>query len=124
VVTAATKKTFERYEARTQVLPIEVSGLLTQPDRNIQVPFLVWDVSESGIGLWTSRALNPGTSVIVTVGHPYLLVVECRVVWCSKEEDRDQGYRMGLKLVESQEAFHSLIDRLQRDSDAASSRLC
>ncbi|MFW7377781.1 MAG: PilZ domain-containing protein [Oligoflexus sp.] len=113
MVTVAMKKMFDRSEPRTQVLPIEISGLLTQPDRNIQIPFLVWDVSEAGIGLWTSRCLNPGTQVVVTVGHPYLVVVDCRVVWCSGEED--EGFRLGLELIEGQRAFRGLLDQIQQD---------
>lgn len=113
----ATKKSFERAEPRTQVLPIEIKGLLTVVDRNLQVPFLVWDVSECGVGVWTSQTLSEGTSVVVTIGHPYLAVVECRVVWCQEEESQ-HGYRMGLEVVERRRGFRQLVDNVLEESEA------
>lgn len=100
-------KSFERVSMRAQVLPTEIRGLLTVVESGAQLPFLVWDVSSSGMGLWSSESLESGSKVIVTVGHPYLLVVECRVVWCTEESEI--GFRMGLEVTKRQGAFEGLV---------------
>lgn len=96
-----------------QVLPIEVKGLLSQPDNNIQVPFFVWDISDSGIGLWTSRPILAGSSAIVTISHPCTIECACRIVWCMVVGQ--DGYRMGLELLEANRKFRSLAEAIREE---------
>ena len=116
MMVATMRKPGERREARMQVMPQEIRGLLTQPDKQIQMPFLVWDISESGIGLWTSATLSEGNIVTLTLGQPYLSILECRVIWCSDEGT--QGIRMGLEATqESSRQLMALIDELFSNQD-------
>ncbi len=46
----------------------------------------MWDVSERGLGLWSTELLTPGETVKITVGQPYLLVLEARVKWCDQKK--------------------------------------
>ena len=78
-----------------------------EEDRN-QLPFLVWDVDESGIGLWTSEELQPTSQVVLTIGQPYLLVVKTEVIWCEKQGNGN-GFRCGLKVLDNAKVFQSLI---------------
>ena len=107
-MTQARQKESQRKQKRTQVFPEEIRGLITMDQGNDQLPFLVWDVDEKGIGLWTSEALEPETQVVLTIGQPYLLVVKSQVVWCEKQTN-EKGFRCGLKVVDSEKVFQSLI---------------
>ena len=85
-------------EDRIQVLNQRIQGLVTRKGDDNQQPFLIWDVSEGGIGIWTAEKLAPADGVTLTVGKPYLLVVSCEVNWCEPNPESG-GFRSGLKVV-------------------------
>lgn len=98
-----------RKSIRAPVVPTQIKGLLTREGSNeAQLPFLVWDVSESGIGLWCSDELHNGDRVKVTVGQPYLLVIEGEVRWVEKGEDG--GYRCGVDVKNPNRQLQSLYE--------------
>ncbi len=101
----------DRDQFRTQVIPREIRGLLSRPDRHSHLPFLIWDVSDTGIGIWATESLPLHGTVCLTIGQPYLLTVECEVVWC-EEQKSSQGYRCGLRAISPAGAFQSFIDKL------------
>ena len=92
------QKSRSEIEERIQVLNQRIQGLVTRKGDVHQQPFLVWDVSESGIGVWTAEKLTPAEAVTLTVGKPYLLVVSCEVNWCESNPESG-GFRSGLKVV-------------------------
>ncbi|MBF0441430.1 MAG: hypothetical protein HQK54_05960 [Oligoflexales bacterium] len=97
-----------RQENRTQVGLDEIRGLITFPDeKERQQPFLVWDVSESGIGICVFSEMHVGEKIILTIGQPYLLVLPCEVSWCERSTDK-QDFRAGLKVVGNDKVFASL----------------
>jgi hypothetical protein len=87
-------------QARIQILNQRVKGLLTREDGKYQQTFLVFDVSEDGIGIWSPEALIKGESVTLTVGTPYLLILSCNVNWCERFA-KTGGYRSGLTVIAS-----------------------
>jgi hypothetical protein len=96
----------DRSETRVQVVPTEIRGLITNGSE--QQPFLIWDVSEKGIGLWVSEKLKIGQEVVLTVGQPYLLVVKCITKWCEAQTD-NKGFRCGLKSIDKVKTFEALF---------------
>lgn len=102
------KKKSARMEDRAQIIPGEIRGLITHPEKSDQYPFLIWDVSETGIGIWTPNELDLNREIVLTVGQPYLLVLNCEVSWCEKTKD-NQGYRCGLKVLNNNKVFSSLL---------------
>jgi hypothetical protein len=113
---------WDRGEARAQVLPVEIKGLLTHADLGLQLPFLVWDVSESGMGIWLNQSLRVGSNVMVALSQPYLFVVECRAVWCQQNEPG--RYRIGLAVVENTKGFRALYNHIRdREEQAAKADL-
>ncbi|MGE0173697.1 MAG: PilZ domain-containing protein [Oligoflexales bacterium] len=97
----------DRSETRVQVVPTEIRGIIT--GTGVQQPFLVWDVSERGIGIWASEGLVEGSEIVLTIGQPYLLVINCIVKWCESQSD-GRGYRCGLKSIDKEKSFETLLE--------------
>ena len=110
---AAAKKArvpFNRKSVRAQVVPTEIRGIATVTSSGEHLPFLVWDVSADGMGLWVSQPLKVGDKVRIAVGQPYLVVLEGEIVW-SDENAEANGYRCGVKVVASKEALVGLYEK-------------
>lgn len=91
----------------------EIRGMLTNrnstnPDK--QRPFVIWDVSEEGVGIWSDTEVPLNASVILTIGQPYLLVLNAKVQWCEKQGD-SHGFRIGLSFELSQKQIHQSLSR-------------
>jgi hypothetical protein len=105
------RKKADRVETRVQVVPTEIRGIVTGV--TTQQPFLVWDVSERGIGIWASEALEEGSDITLTIGQPYLLVIKCIVKWCEGQND-GRGYRCGLKSIDKEKTFETLLEAFMK----------
>lgn len=106
----------DRKSLRAPVLPDEIKGLLTRAENSQQAPFLIWDVSRHGLGLWSSEALRPGEKVKVTVAQPYLLIIDCEVKWCDKKPENN-GYRCGLRSLKESKQLQSLYDKFRNSME-------
>lgn len=94
-----------RLTARAQVIPREIRGLITRRSGlNSTLPFLLWDVAETGIGLWTAAPIPAGESLVLTVGQPFLSVLTGTVIWCEAMTE-DQGYRCGIEVTDNRSAL-------------------
>lgn len=99
----------DRIEHRVQVVPAEIRGLISQGSK--QQPFLIWDVSESGVGVWVSEAIPKDEKVVITIGQPYLVVVNCEVIW-AESLGPGQGHRCGLRSLDKSKAFDTMLQSL------------
>lgn len=99
---------FKRENARAQVVPSKISGVATvvYDQTTEQIPFLVWDVSPTGIGLLASEQIPVGREVTLTIGQPYLLVLKTRVIWCL--EQGKERFRCGLQVREDSAKLKAL----------------
>lgn len=102
-----------RAEPRAPVLPIEVKGLLSKGSQ--LVPFFVWDISVSGIGLLLSEEFREGEVVSLSFGTPNL-TISCRVQWCALQEPdydfQEASFRIGLKVNQPGVSFQGLVDHI------------
>lgn len=103
----------DREQQRFQVVPVEIRGLLTDVKGEGQQPFLVWDISSSGIGIWVAEKLTQGERIVLTFGQPYVLVVQCEVMWVDPHENH--GFRCGLHVLEGEKEFVTLINLFQKN---------
>lgn len=92
---------FERQYTRHDLLTEEISGLITDSELGKHIPFIIWDISKDGIGLWTSSIIEPGTKLTLTIGKPYLVDLSCRVKWCEQQKSVP-GYRCGVVIMPGQ----------------------
>ncbi len=113
-------RALKRIEPRVQVLPIEVKGLLLVEDAGVerQVPFLVWDLSVTGLGIIVSDRLARGENIKLTIGNPFALSLMCCVVWCELQEAdydfQEPSYRAGLISVDPHRPLQTVIEALEK----------
>lgn len=111
---SAANKGLTRAEPRASVLPIEVKGLLSKGTAQV-LPFFVWDISVSGLGILISDPFKRGDEVTVTFGSPQMSVA-CTVEWCVIQEAdfdfQEPSYRMGLKVNQPGTTFQRLVDHI------------
>ena len=114
---AAHNAKFKREHVRAQVVPTKISGMLTiaGADMAEQVPFLIWDVSPKGIGLMATKNIPVGTKVTVTIGQPYVMILECSINWCAPHGD--EGYRCGLEVIVSESKLKSLYAQFCKNAE-------
>ena len=88
-----------RKSIRAPIAPnTQIKGLYTRVEVGDQGPFLLWDVSDSGIGLWTASELKIQDKLRLTVAQPYPFVVEALVCWVAPSPDGN-GYRCGVEIA-------------------------
>lgn len=111
----------ERRQAeRLDLDKLAIEGMMTVIGSDQQLPFRIWDVSLKGVGLWTAHQLQVGDNVRVTVGHPYLLVVDGAITWCAQDTQSD-GFRSGIKLTDGGKKIQALIRMFDQTQSTASS---
>jgi hypothetical protein len=115
------KKPFKKQrEPRVHVLPIEIKGLLAGQDSHEEpcIPFLVWDVSPSGLGILLSDRLMAGEVLQLTFAAPVALTVVCTVVWCELQEAdydfQEPSFRVGLITVNNNKPLQALVDQVDQ----------
>lgn len=77
-----------------------------------QIPFLIWDVSPKGIGLMSTKNIAVGQKVTVTVGQPYVMVLECVVSWTAPHGD--DGFRCGLEVIVNEAKLMALYKEFSK----------
>jgi hypothetical protein len=116
----AKKPLKKQREPRVHVLPIEIKGLLAFDDSKDEpnIPFLVWDVSPSGLGILLSDRLEAGDVLRLTFGMPVALNVVCSVVWCELQEAdydfQEPSFRVGLITVHNNKPLQALVDQVDQ----------
>lgn len=103
-----------RKSVRAPVVPTPIRGILTRSVAGDQCPFLIWDVSESGMGLWCTSKLEKGEAIKLTVGQPFPLLVNCRVMWIHEASEGDSdGYRCGVEVVDEPSRIATLYNKFR-----------
>ncbi len=100
-----------RIEPRAVVLPKAIKGIITFHDANNeaeQQPFIVYDVSKKGIGIWTSFNIPIGIEIDITISYPYVLQLKGETRWIS--ENGTDGYRCGILITHNQAKLEALFD--------------
>lgn len=116
----AKKPLKKQREPRVHVLPIEIKGLLAfdEGKEEPNIPFLVWDVSPSGLGILLSDRLQAGDVLRLSFGMPVALTVVCSVVWCELQEAdydfQEPSFRVGLITVHNNKPLQALVDQVDQ----------
>jgi hypothetical protein len=88
----------QRKTRRAEPAANPVSGLVTDKADGARQPFLLQNISDSGVGLWTGVALSLNSVVKITLGSQYGgLSIDCEVLWTSGTVA--SGYQSGLKVL-------------------------
>ena len=90
----------------------EIRGLMTLKNKGEQVPFLIWDISSKGLGLWSHLPVNESQLVTLTFSQPYLIVIKAKVAWC-ENQGKKHGYRIGLNVeVEDRQKLAGISSKI------------
>ncbi len=98
-----------RDTVRVPVVSEEINGIMTRSKNKTQLPFLVWDVSSTGVGLWCTELLKSGEMINLTIGQPFPLMLSGKVVWTDDSND-DKGFRCGVQIQGGQKKLESLYE--------------
>ena len=103
-----------RRATRVSVVPEELLGIIVRKSTMDSVPFLMWDISSGGVGIWVAAELEEGEEITITLGKPYLLSIEGKVSWSTKTERQD-CFRVGI-CVEGKEEQDKLTTLYEKYS--------
>lgn len=106
---------------RSPVSPVELSGRITLPDGRGSEALLVWNVSDSGLGIWVSEALSSGTLIDIELKRPQIVRLRAEVRWC-RALPSQPGYLVGLAVSDQAEelsAIHAVIKTASRSIKAS-----
>ncbi len=104
-----------RRSTRVSVVPEELLGIIVRKPSMDSVPFLMWDISNGGVGIWVAADLEEGEEVVITLGKPYLLSIEGTVKWSTKTERQD-CFRVGISVEgkEEQDKLTTLYEKYSK----------
>lgn len=109
-----------RKSVRASVIPEKVQGLITILRSGEQTPFLLWDISETGLGIWTANPFASHAAIRLTFGQPYPLIMDAIVQWCHPD-DEGKGFRSGLETETSHEIFTKLYQVFKNEMEKKAS---
>ena len=106
----ARRKT-RRKGVRTEVGIHEVKGVLTRATDRAHAPFLIWDISEDGVGIWLPLELKQGEEITLNLGKPKPMVIKGHVMWCQMRPGK-LGYHVGVMVDEGKNRLISVYRHL------------
>jgi len=104
----ATVPSLRRADPRSEVSGQEVHGIVSYSQGHEQAPFILWDISDQGLRLWTPVRLKPSDVVRLTVVKPNVLILSADVRWCRAVGGGDEGFYVGLHVLDNQRRLEAL----------------
>jgi len=95
---------FSRRTNRSVVTPFEVKGSLSIDGNKKSTVVLIWNISDSGLCIWSDSKLKKGEGVIFEIEHPWSETFECEVVW-TRTVPVHSGYILGLRVSNNSDAL-------------------
>ena len=89
-----------RSSIRAEVAGHEIKGIISLPEGNERVPFILWDISDDGLGLWVANEIAMGSMVSLLLSKPTPAKIQAEVVWCRPSKGKP-GFDCGLRVNEN-----------------------
>lgn len=96
-----------RRGVRSEIGTHRVKGVLTRATDRAHAPFLIWDISEEGVGIWLPLELKNGETITLNLGKPKPITVTGRVMWCQMRPGK-LGYHAGVMVEEGKNRLISV----------------
>jgi len=115
---SAEKIQARRTNIRAEVQEHEVRGLFSRSGSKSHAPFVVWDISEDGMGLMIPEKVRTGDELTMTLARPKKMTIAAVVVWCRKRDD-GEGYHCGVHVPQHNSRLIALRNAIlgQRDGE-------
>ena len=95
-------------DERVEVFSRGGEGIWTNTKTGEHHRFVVWNISDNGICIWSTHEISEGHQLVLTFSTPFLLVVNCSLSWC-EPQTIGTGYRCGLSVTDDlPKVFESL----------------
>jgi hypothetical protein len=104
------KSKFNRDSLREEILPLEVRGTAEGIAGMEQLNILIWDVSETGMGIWTPQEVEMSAEIKITLLEPFAGFLVGEVMWV---EEFTHGWRFGLDVTDGQRELITLFAKFQ-----------
>lgn len=104
------KQKFQRKE-RSVVTPFEIKGSVTKNGEGASKVVLIWNISDTGVCIWTDAPFKKGGNVALSITYPWTVNFNCEVRWCRTVPDRS-GFILGLFATTNQEMLVSIHNEL------------
>ena len=89
-----------RTDPRSEIVSNEIKGIATRLQDLQQGPFIIWDISDTGLRLWSAVKMKRADIVRLTIAKPFVLILNAEVRWI-KEEENESGFLIGLKVLDN-----------------------
>ena len=110
-----------RAEPRSEVVTREVRGIASRNQGREQGPFILWDISDTGLRLWMPQKIRTGEVLKLTIAKPFVVLVMADVRWC-KPVAEGTGFAVGVRVLDNLarlEALHQALDAEQPPTDTS-----
>lgn len=95
-----TTRPLRRGDPRVEAAHAEIHGIATRNQGRDQGPFVVWDISSTGLRLWVPDHMGSGEHVRLTIAKPFIVMLSVDVVWCKAAND-GSGYYIGVRVLDN-----------------------
>jgi hypothetical protein len=89
-----------RTDPRSEIVTNEIRGIATRLHDLEQGPFIIWDISDNGLRLWSAVKMKKADLIRLTIAKPFVLILNAEVRWI-KDEENGAGYLIGLKVLDN-----------------------
>jgi hypothetical protein len=96
-----------RTDPRSEIAISEIKGIATRLHDLEQGPFIIWDISDNGLRLWSAVKMKRADIVRLTIAKPFVLILNAEVRWI-KEEENETGFLIGLKVLDNLQRLSAL----------------
>jgi hypothetical protein len=109
--TMAGKRKFSERHERSFVTPFEIKGSMIKGGERYNEVLLIWNISDSGLCIWTESRFKKGENIILEITSPWQVSFDCEVRWSRTIPDRS-GYVYGVCVNSSQKDLEKIHKEL------------
>lgn len=114
----AEKKKFAQRHERSFVTPFEIKGSLIKDGTRHTEVLLIWNISDSGLCIWTESRFKKGEKVTLEISSPWQVSFNCEVRWSRAIPDRS-GFIYGVFVLSNQKDLEKLHKELAKHQKRA-----
>ena len=96
-----------RTDPRSEIVTNEIRGIATRLQDLEQGPFIIWDISDNGLRLWSAVKMKRADIIRLTIAKPFVLILNAEVRWITEQEN-ESGFLIGLKVLDNLQRLSAL----------------
>lgn len=105
-----------RSDPRSEVVIVEIHGIAARHASREQGPFILWDISDTGLRLWMPTHVRTGEVLRLTIAKPFVVQISADVRWC-KPLAAGEGFHVGVRALDNLQRLEALHRALARETE-------